>query len=96
MFSFNSIVVVNAMFAFKYPMTGDFISVYFDLKHFYFDCREIINIMDGVVEKRGRRKIINKMIKLRFLRPHQVVELLHCFLYTKRIQRIFSTSSTLC
>jgi hypothetical protein len=73
------------MFAFEYPLTGDFINVYFDLKHFYFDRREIMNLA-GVAEKKGRRRIVNKMRKLKFLRPHQVVALLDCFLYTKKIQ----------
>ncbi|QEI03555.1 hypothetical protein [Spodoptera cosmioides nucleopolyhedrovirus] len=78
------------MFAFEYPPTGDSISVYFDLKYYYFDYYELMilinNSVGDVVEKKNCSRIVKKMRKLKFLRPHQAIVLLDCFLCTKKIQ----------
>jgi hypothetical protein len=77
------------MFAFEYPLSGDSVSVYFDLKKFYFDYNELINLIytnADAVQKKGTDKIIEKMKEIKFLRPHQAIVLLDCFFRTEDIQ----------
>ncbi|ACI47494.1 unknown [Spodoptera litura nucleopolyhedrovirus II] len=77
------------MFAFEYPLSGDSVSVYFDLKKFYFDYYELMNLVDAnadAVQKKGSDKIIERMKEIKFLRPHQAIVLLDCFFYTEDIQ----------
>ncbi|QNV47842.1 hypothetical protein [Alphabaculovirus altersperidaniae] len=73
------------MFAFEYYPTGDYINVYFDMKNYYFDYNELINNF-GVVKKGGCDKILNKMKDIRFLKIHQAIVLLDCFLRTENVQ----------
>ena len=74
------------MFAFKYPLSGDYITVYFDMKKFYFDSSEILVIVDRNKRKGGCEEIVEKMKTLKFVKVHQVIVLLDCFFDTDLLQ----------
>ncbi|ABM45832.1 unknown protein [Spodoptera frugiperda multiple nucleopolyhedrovirus] len=84
----------TAMFAFKCPYTENYISVYLNYKTYYFDYYELMVLLeifcggqDNILKKGGCDKIINRLKKARFLKIHEAIVLLDCFLNTEKIQK---------
>jgi hypothetical protein len=78
------------MFAFKYS-NGDYISVYFDMKNYYFDYDELKNIMDddnGCVLKSARcLRLVNKLKRRKFMSFDETLVLLDCYYGTHDLKQ---------
>ncbi|AAZ38299.1 ORF-133 [Agrotis segetum nucleopolyhedrovirus A] len=76
------------MFAFKCPETGEFVSVYFDLKKYYFDYAEIKRLLPHNRLKSSRhRRLLDKLKEEKFLSINKTLKLLKLHHDTHKMQR---------
>lgn len=75
------------MFAFEYPKTGDFLSVYFDMQNYYFDYNEIKKLVGcSRYKSSNRKRMVNKFKRVRFLSPDETLVLLDSLTNTEHVQ----------
>lgn len=75
------------MFAFEYYPTGDYISVYFDLKHYYFDYNEIDRIISTCrIKSETHLKRVRKLKGIKFLSPQRTLKLLDLYNDTEALK----------
>ncbi|AIZ48687.1 asb130 [Agrotis segetum nucleopolyhedrovirus B] len=83
------------MFAFQYPVTGDYITVYFDMQNYYFYYNEIEKLLDSDsnrIKSSSKRRLVRKFKTAKFLLLADALLLLDCYTNTKPVKKFFKNS----
>ncbi|ACI28841.1 agip140 [Agrotis ipsilon multiple nucleopolyhedrovirus] len=76
------------MFAFQYPITGDYITVYFDMQNYYFYYNEIERLLNrsNRIKYSSTRRLVRKFKAAKFLLLDDALLLLNCYTNTKLVK----------